>query len=223
MTTLSYVPPCDLLMQWLDISPSASDGRLAIRYDDTIDVLKAFVGAIPVDEAWYLAEYPAVAELVRNVRTETAASHFRMHGYFEGRRPFAARWNGYAEPVPFNRLKPRLRLTPTRDGLKAFVSRDEFIALVKQLLSAVPVDAEWYFHYYPIPEIGFDGSSRATHFAEVGYFNGWLPSDIVVDAEWYQRRYEHVRRGLELGFAVDAKDHFLKMGYREGCRPIPPS
>jgi hypothetical protein len=220
---MPYVPPCDLLMRWLDTCPCDRDGRLVMLYDDIVDVLKAFVGSIPVDEAWYLSKYPAVAELVRNVRTETASSHFRMHGYFEGRRPFAAGWNGYAEPVPFDRLKPRLRLTPTRDGLKAFVSRDDFIALIKQLLRAVPVDTEWYCQSYPIGRVGFEAPDRASHFAEVGYFKGWLPSDIEVDIEWYQRRYEHVRRGLELGLAVDAKDHFLKMGYREGCRPIPPS
>ena len=220
---MPYLPPCDLLMQWLDTRPCNSDGRLVMRYDDVIDVLKAFVGAIPVDEAWYLSEYPAVADLVRSVRTETAASHFRAHGYLEGRRPFADGWNGYAEPVSFDRLKPQLRLTPTRGGLTAFMTRDEFIALIKQLLTAVPVDAEWYGRQYPICRIGFDTSGRSSHFVEVGYFNGWLPADVAVDAEWYQGRYEHVRRGLELGLALDAKDHFLKMGYREGCRPIPPS
>jgi hypothetical protein len=226
MTTMPYVPPHDLLTQWLDTHQRDDDGRLLMRYEDVVDVLKAFISAIPVHEAWYLSEYPAVANLVRSVRTETAASHFRMHGYLEGRRPFADGWNGHAEPVPFECLKPRFQLAPARGGLIARMFREDFIALIKQLLSAVPVDPEWYRSRYPIGEIGFeepDSTAIAAHFAEVGYFNGWLPCDVELDTEWYQRRYEHVRRGLELGFALDAKDHFLKMGYREACRPIPPS
>jgi hypothetical protein len=222
---MSCVPPYDLLSEWLDVRPRDEGGRMIMPYEDVVDLLEAFVGAIPVDEGWYLTEYPPVADLVRSIPAETAASHFRMHGYLEGRRPFAAGWNGYAQPIAFDRLKPLLRLVPTRGGLTARMFREEFLELIKQLLRAAPVDTTWYSAYYPIPEMGFTESNIgtiATHFAETGYFNGWLPSDIEVDAEWYQRRYEHVQRALEAGHAADAKDHFLKMGYREGCRPIPP-
>ena len=223
---MSYVPPCKLLTEWLDSRPRNAGGRLAMLYEDVVDVLTAFISAIPVNEEWYLAEYPAVADLVRNSQTETAKRHFRMHGYFENRRPFVAGWNGFVEPVPFDRLKPLLRVAPTSGGLTSYMFQDDFIELIKQLLKSVPVDGAWYSSYYPIEEIGIiksDIETVSAHYVEIGYFKGWLPADVVVDAEWYKQRYEHVRHGLELGHAADAKDHFLKIGYREGCRPIPPS
>jgi hypothetical protein len=42
--------------------------------------------AMPFDEAWYLARYPDVAEVVTQGKT-TARDHYVEFGYFEGRLP----------------------------------------------------------------------------------------------------------------------------------------
>ncbi|WP_216856474.1 hypothetical protein, partial [Acidisphaera sp. S103] len=61
--------------------------HLMAIYDDVVDVLKKFLEAVPVDEDWYLAEYPAIGGFVKRTPTESASSHFYKHGYFEGRKP----------------------------------------------------------------------------------------------------------------------------------------
>ncbi|MBS0639920.1 MAG: hypothetical protein JSS43_08620 [Proteobacteria bacterium] len=223
---MPYVPPHTLLIKWLDRQHELPGGRLSILYDDLLDVIKAFISALPVDESWYLARYPAVADFVTRSSTTTARSHYVNHGYFEGRHPFATGWNGYSEPVAFEHLKPLLRIRHQRGRLYAEVSREDVLALIRRLLAAIPVDPSWYFASKPVPPAALGaGDARAAasdHFATVGYFLGQLSSDITVDEDWYVNRYAHVREGMSQGLATSAKDHFLKLGYEEACRPTAP-
>ena len=46
-----------------------------------------FPRAIPVDEAWYLAEYPDVQEAVSGGSFTSARQHFEREGFKEGRLP----------------------------------------------------------------------------------------------------------------------------------------
>ena len=205
----------------------AADGTTSLKptFDDVLDVLKALLTAVPVDEDWYKATYAAVADFVTRSPAETATLHFRKHGYFEGRKPFAPGWRGLTAPVAFAELKTRLPVNPRRGRLLVTIERVEFIRLVKTILRAVPVDEAWYRNTYPAAAKMIDGGtfrSATEHFAEQGYFDGWLPFDIIVDDEWYVARYDHVRTGLQRGVARSAKDHFLQVGYHEGCRPTPP-
>jgi hypothetical protein len=188
-------------------------------------VLKGFLRAVPVDENWYTAEYPAVADFLLRMPTETPASHFQKHGYFEGRKPFAPGSPGLTAPVPFAQLKPTLGIIPSRGRLRVVIERADFLQLIKSLLMAVPVDEPWYRSRYPdVAKTIYNGTtaSAATHYIESGYLDGRLPSDVTVDEEWYISRYDHVRTGLDRGVACSAKDHFMRLGYNEGCRPIPP-
>jgi hypothetical protein len=222
---MRYVPPYALLKKWMSSSASADGTRLTPAYDDVLDVVKGFLQAIPVDEEWYKAEYPAIPTFLRSMPTETATSHFQKHGYFEGRRPFAPGWRDLTAPVPFVQLKTSLRVSPMRGHLRSDIARDDFLDLIKTILRAVPVEPSWYRATYPkaANEIDHGTFSSATlHFAEQGYFQGWYPFDIVVDETWYVSRYDHVRTGLERGVAKSAQDHFIRLGYNEGCRPTPP-
>lgn len=223
---MPYLPPYDLLFKWLDTRERQSDGGLVVLYDDLLDVLRCYVAAVPVDADWYMAQYPGVAAFIARTATATAASHFTQHGYFEGRHPFELGWRGYTLPEPFSRLKTRLKIVPHRGRIVVDVSRDDILDLVRSILHAVPVEAAWYTREYHMDQVGCDLAiphALNTHFAIEGYFLGRLPADIEVDADWYLTQYDHVRRGLERGVAADAKDHFLRIGYREGCRPTAPS
>lgn len=222
---MKYVPPYTLLEKWMVDSAAAGSSRLAPRYDDLLDVLKAFLQAIPVDGDWYRAEYPAVGDFLLRMPTETPSSHFQKHGYFEGRKPFAPGWRDLMEPVPFPKLKTRLRIIPRLGHLSVDIDRDDFLGLIKSILIAVPVDPSWYRTSYPKAAESIDDEtfpSAACHYAEQGYFDGHLPFELAVDAEWYVARYSHVRIGLERGVAKSAQDHFMRLGYHEGCRPTPP-
>jgi len=204
---------------------SADNTCLTPPYDDVLDVLKALLVPIPVDGDWYKSEYPAVAEYLRHAPGETPNSHFSKHGYFEGRKPFAAGWQGLTELVPFSRLKTRLRVTPGHGRLRVCIERSDFLEIIKSLLVAAPIDVAWYRATYPAAAKSIDDgtfSSAADHYAQAGYFDGHLTQEMRVDTEWYLSRYEHVRTGLKRGHAKSAHDHFMRLGYQEGCRPTPP-
>ena len=222
---MRYVPPFALLNKLLDGCVVSDGGRLMLEYDAVLDVLKAFLRAVPVDGNWYQAEYPAIRDFLARMPLETPASHFQKHGYFEGRRPFSPGWRDLTEPVPFPRLKTSLRIIPARGRLSVEIARDDFFAIIKAVLIAVPVDETWYLATYrDVSKAIADGMfPSATHYyAERGYFAGHLPFDMAVDAEWYVSRYDHVRIGLERGVAKSPQDHFMRLGYNEGCRPTPP-
>ena len=202
LSQMWYIPPYTLLKQWMGRHVMAETARLRLLYDDVLDVLKELLQPIPVDEAWYKAEYPAVAQYLVRGMTETAKSHFQKHGYFEGRKPFAPGWRGLPEPTPFAQLQSRLRIIPSRGRLIVEIEHNDFLGIVSDLLTAVPVDQTWYRTAYPdvVKELD-DGTSAVYHYARQGYFEDRMPFDITVDPEWYVSRYQHVRMALERGDA----------------------
>lgn len=222
---MRYVPPYATLCKWMDGCATAGGDRLTCSYDDILDVLRDFLLVVPVDEDWYKAEYPAIRDFLAQMPAETAASHFRKHGYFEGRKPLPPGDFDRTTPVPFDELQNRLRIVPSRGRLNVEIARDDLIALIKELLRAVPVDAEWYCAAYPDVAQTIDSgmlASAAAHYVEWGYFEGRIPFEIAIDPEWYMSRYDHVRTEPTRGVAGSAQDHFIRVGYKEGCRPTPP-
>lgn len=206
---------------------NAVEGTTLLRptYDDVLDVLKGLLRPISVNEEWYKAEYPAISDYLTRMQDETATSHFQKHGYFESRKPFEPGWRGLIEPVPFSQLKTKMRILPSHGRLQVDIETEDFLALVRNVLIAVPVDEGWYRDTYPgatkaMEKGGF--SSAASQYAEQGYFAGWLPFPMEVDETWYVSRYEHVRTALKTGLAKSAQDHFVRLGYPQGCRPTPP-
>jgi hypothetical protein len=225
LSDMRYVPPYTLLRKWVAEYAVEGNPRLTLPYDDLLDVVKGFLEEIPVDDDWYKAEYPAIAGYLLRMPTETPASHFRKHGYFEGRRPFLPGWRGLTDPVPFAQMKTRLRIIPARGRLRVDIGPDDLLEIIRTLLMAVPIDGSWYQATYSEAAEAIAGglfASAADHYARQGYFNGNLPFDPVVDEEWYVSRYDHVRVGLSRGHEESAQDHFKRLGYNEGCRPTPP-
>ena len=134
------IPPFALLDRWLARSAADSAVLLNFHYDDVLEVLSRLLLGVAVDETWYRAEYPAVLEFVALSPDETVSSHFRRHGYFEGRKPFADRWLGRRAPPPFAALKVKMRLSIKRGHLDVRIERDAFMEFVGQILGAMSVD-----------------------------------------------------------------------------------
>ncbi len=207
--------------RWLRSCTVSGSSRLRCAYDDVLDVMRELIAVVPVDEEWYLAEYPSITGYTA-ATGETAAVHFHKHGYFEGREPFAPGWNGHQGPTSFLQLKTAFRPFPARGRLFVEIEREAFLEIVKSILRLVPVDDAWYRETYARALRGPEARgylSAFDHYVERGYFEGFLPADVAVDETWYVARYDHVRNGLASGVAVSAKDHFLRIGYGEGCRP----
>jgi len=67
------------------------NGNLTVQltYEEFLDVIRAMLAPVEVDETWYLETYPDVAEAIKAGRVASAQEHFVCNGYFEGRWPFA--------------------------------------------------------------------------------------------------------------------------------------
>ena len=81
-----------------------------------LDMIRAVLSVIEVDEAWYLEATRTSPRRSRTARSPSAREHFLHNGYFEGRRPFAInvdeRWYltenpGVAEYIRSGRLEVR--------------------------------------------------------------------------------------------------------------------
>lgn len=65
-------------------------------------IAKQFLQSIPIDEDWYRAEYPDVADAIDEGVFRSARHHFIESGYFEGRLPgeLAVDEDWYAQHYP---------------------------------------------------------------------------------------------------------------------------
>ena len=139
-------------------------------YADFQRLLKVFLSRVEVDEAWYLASYPDVAEAVSNGDVANSQEHYQQSGYLEGRFPL--------KPVVDGQYY--LRKNP---DLVAAIEAGEVDDLEKHFIGAgysegrmateFPVDEEFYNAEY----IGADSphGSAKSHFEAIGYFSGLLP------------------------------------------------
>jgi hypothetical protein len=218
---VSLVPPYRLLGAWIASHQVPGTECLRCPYDDVIDILRAFVTLVPVDEAWYTTEYSQVSAHVA-ATGETATQHFRKHGYFEHRLPFASGWRGLVPPDTFATVQKALAPAPVRGRLLVRIDLPVLLGIVRSALRFVHVDEAWYSAAYPWTLDGGRFPTARSHYINSGYFEDCLPASVRVDEAWYLARYAHVRNGLADGSASSAKDHFMRIGYGEGCQPAPP-
>lgn len=85
---MSYVPPFEVIKQKVKLIGTNGKGRVDMRYQDFTDLLKLILRSVNVSEAWYLAQYPDVAEAIKAGSYKSAKHHFVEEGYFEGRIPY---------------------------------------------------------------------------------------------------------------------------------------
>jgi hypothetical protein len=126
--------------------------------------------------------------------------------------------------VPFASLKQSVRFVSEKGNLKADMTYDEFLDIVRKLLMAVPVDEAWYREQYPDVATAIDGGaypSATSHFVDHGYLEGRRPFPVKVDEAFYLATYEDVRDGIAGGTIVSVQDHYDRHGYEEGRLPCP--
>jgi hypothetical protein len=123
--------------------------------------------------------------------------------------------------VPFSALKAAIRLVSINGQLKVDLTYEELLAILKQLLEAMPVDEAWYRATYPDVAAAIAAGtyeSARHHFVANGYQEGRRPFPMQVDETWYLQAYPDVAEGIEDGAFASAQDHFLRHGYNEGRR-----
>jgi hypothetical protein len=208
----------------IPVGASDERGEFAWCLDDIIEIVRQMIFAVPLDERWYLEQYPAVASAISCGAARSAVHHFTAHGYFEGRRPFAEETARRKYPVQFSEIKRSLLVKPARRALNVDLTYDEYLALIRRLLVGVEVDEDWYRATYDdIPTVlsatGFP--SVRHHFVQFGYFEHRMPFDIPVDEEFYLSVYPGIRGAIDRGVVCSARDHFIRFGYKEGRIPNP--
>jgi len=127
--------------------------------------------------------------------------------------------------LPFEAIRRGVEVSTVRGQLKVAVTYDEFIRIIKRLVSLVEVDEAWYLRQYEDVALAIkEGvfASPSAHFASNGYLEGRMPFPILVDEKWYLQQNPDVADGIERGDIVSAQEHFNQNGYREGRLPFPP-
>lgn len=85
---MPYVPPFEVLRREFGITAKTPEQPVELSYAQFIGLIRQFLAAVPVNEAWYLTQYDDIGKAVRQKKIASGAAHFIQDGYFEGRRPF---------------------------------------------------------------------------------------------------------------------------------------
>ncbi|MGE0682356.1 MAG: hypothetical protein AB7P69_15840 [Candidatus Binatia bacterium] len=83
-----YIAPYNQFRQLLTIGTSHGKLTATVALEDLQNLIRTFLRSVEVDEAWYRAKYPDVADAIRQGVFPSAKEHFVADGYFEGRWPF---------------------------------------------------------------------------------------------------------------------------------------
>jgi hypothetical protein len=84
---MEYLPPFNVIKRDLRLLAIQGVVRVNITYDEFLAVLRRLLPSTIVDEVWYRATYPDVADAITAGVYQSAQEHFIQHGYVEGRIP----------------------------------------------------------------------------------------------------------------------------------------
>jgi hypothetical protein len=124
---------------------------------------------------------------------------------------------------PFEAIRRSVDIQAVRGDLRVNMTYEEFVGLLRLMISGIEVDEDWYARTYDdIGQAIRTGSisSARQHFISDGYFEGRLPAPIKVDEAWYLTRYPDVADGIRKGLLTSAQEHFNMDGYKEGRLPF---
>jgi hypothetical protein len=123
---------------------------------------------------------------------------------------------------PFDLIRRSVEISTVKGELRASLSYEDFIKLIRMMIAGTPVDEEWYLkEYEDIAEAVRNGTieSAGQHFVDDGYFEGRRPFPMVVDERWYLEQYPDVAESVRKGVVTSGEQHFIEDGYREGRLP----
>ena len=122
----------------------------------------------------------------------------------------------------FDLIRRCVEISSVRGELRVSVSYDDFIRILRLMISGIEVNEEWYLNeHQDIAQAVREGSiqSAKEHFTSDGYFEGRLPFPMPVDEQWYLEQYPDVAESVRNGVVESAQQHFAEDGYREGRLP----
>jgi hypothetical protein len=85
---VDYLPPFEELKSFVSFAAVKGELTVSATYAQFTNVVRTLLQGIDVDEAWYLEQYPDVADAIAKGIVASAKDHFLNDGYFEGRLPF---------------------------------------------------------------------------------------------------------------------------------------
>jgi hypothetical protein len=81
-------PPVSRLLPSLAAAgPLADDAKVTLTMHEVRTLLEMALAGVEVDEEWYLRQYSDVRDGIVKGTGQSAATHYRHHGYLEGRLP----------------------------------------------------------------------------------------------------------------------------------------
>jgi hypothetical protein len=125
---------------------------------------------------------------------------------------------------PFDLIRRMVEVSTVRGELRVSLSYDDFVKILRMLISGLEVDEKWYLATHEdIAKAVTSGSvaSAKQHFIDDGFFEGRLPFPIAVNERWYLAQYPDVAESVRKGVVGSAQQHFMEDGYREGRLPYP--
>jgi len=123
---------------------------------------------------------------------------------------------------PFDLVRRSVEISSVRGELRVSVAYDDFIRILRMMISGIEVNEEWYLdEHQDIAQAVREGSIKSAkqHFTDDGYFEGRLPFPMPVDEQWYLEHYPDVAESIRNGLVESAQQHFVQDGYREGRLP----
>ncbi len=123
---------------------------------------------------------------------------------------------------PFDLIRRSVEISTVRGELRVSLSYDDFVRVLRLMISGIQVNEEWYLTEYPdIAQAIRDGKVELArqHFIDDGFFEGRRPFPMDVDERWYLQQYPDVAESVRTGVVGSGQQHFVEDGYREGRLP----
>lgn len=124
---------------------------------------------------------------------------------------------------PFDLIRRSVEISTVKGELRVSLSYDDFVKIIRLMISGIDVDEEWYLREYEdIAQALRDGKveSAKQHFIDDGYFEGRRPFPMAVDERWYLQENPDVAESVRKGIVASGEQHFNEDGYREGRLPF---
>ena len=130
---------------------------------------------VPVDEEWYLAEYPDVRAEIESQNIASASDHYRRAGYLEGRFPIRPVVDEAWYLSMYPDVREAIASGRVPDAQTHFVKSGHREG---RMPYAMPVDSAWYHAANPraaLREIHGDSAESDDDFLRFGFREGFMP------------------------------------------------
>ena len=124
---------------------------------------------------------------------------------------------------PFDLIRRMVEVSTVRGELRVSLSYDDFVKILRMMISGIEVDEEWYLEEHAGHRPGDRQRRRGIGEATLlddGYFEGRRPFPMPVDERWYLEHNADVAESVRKGVVSGGEQHFVEDGYREGRLPF---